>query len=138
MANITRFEPFSDMDEWFGKFARPVFRMHEAEPQIRMDVKEVNGGYLVKAEIPGVKKEDILVDVDGSQVSIRAEIRKEQEEKEGERVIRRERSYGMASRTFSLDNEVDQSGVKAKYADGVLEISLPKKAGAAARKITIS
>lgn len=138
MPNITRFEPFGDMDEWFGRFARPPFRVQDAGPQIRMDVKEANGEYLVKAEIPGVNKEDIHVDVEGSQVSIRAEVRKEKEEKKGERVIRSERSYGMASRTFDLGSEIDQGGVKAKYADGVLEISLPKKAGSAARKITIS
>jgi HSP20 family protein len=148
MANITRFEPFrelarfepfGDLDEMFKRLAqRPVFRRLDAGPQIKMDVKEADGEYRVKAEIPGVNKEDIHVSVEGGRVTIRAEVRKEKEEKKGERVIHSERSYGMASRTFTLENEIDESNVKAKYADGVLEVTLPKKAGKSAREISIS
>lgn len=145
MANITRFdpfrelarfEPFGDMDDWFRKMSlRPLLREGmEIEPQIKMDVKEADGKYLINAEIPGVKKDDIHVTIDGNRVSISAEVKKEKEEKEGERVIRSERSYGMASRSFSLADEVDQSQVQAKYNNGVLELMLPKKAGASSRK----
>lgn len=145
MANIThfdpfrelaRFEPFGDMDDWFRKMSlRPLLREGmEIEPQIKMDVKEADGKYLINAEIPGVKKDDIHVTIDGNRVSISAEVKKEKEEKEGERVIRSERSYGMASRSFSLADEVDQSQVQAKYNNGVLELTLPKKAGASSRK----
>lgn len=145
MANITRFdpfrelarfEPFGDMDDWFRKMSlRPLVREGmEIEPQIKMDVKEADGKYLINAEIPGVKKDDIHVTIDGNRVSISAEVKKEKEEKEGERVIRSERSYGMASRSFSLADEVDQSQVQAKYNNGVLELTLPKKSGASSRK----
>ena len=87
----------------FSRFMmRPVLREGmEIEPQIKMDIKEADGMYKVKAEIPGVNKDDIHVTIDGNRVSISAEVKKEKEEKEGERVIRSERSYGMASRSFS-------------------------------------
>lgn len=137
---LTRFDPFLDMDDMFNRFMmRPVLRGGmEIEPQIKMDVKEANGDYKIKAEIPGVKKDDIHVTVDGNRVSISAEVKKEKEEKEGERVIRCERSYGMASRTFSLADEVDQSKIQAKYTDGVLELTLPKKPGAMRKEISIT
>ncbi len=148
MANITRFDPFNElarldpfgnMDDLFKGFTlRPVFRGLEAEPQIKVDVSEEDKSYLVKAEIPGVKKEDIHVSIDGNQVSISAEIKKEKEEKEGKRVIRSERYYGKVYRSFSLDQEVDQGGAQAKYSDGVLEVKLPKKPGSAAKQLTVS
>ncbi|CAG1021841.1 partial Acid shock protein, partial [Methylococcales bacterium] len=92
---LARFEPFGDMDDWFRKMSlRPLVREGmEIEPQIKMDVKEADGKYLINAEIPGVKKDDIHVTIDGNRVSISAEVKKEKEEKEGERVIRSERSY---------------------------------------------
>lgn len=137
---LTRFDPFLDMDDVFSKMMmRPLIREGlEMEPQIKMDVKEADNQYLIKAEIPGVKKDDIHVTVEGNRVSISAEVKKEKEEKEGERVIRSERSYGMASRSFSLADEVDQSKVQAKYTDGVLELTLPKKPGSARKEISIS
>ena len=94
--------------------------------------------YKVKAEIPGVIKDDIHVSIEGSRVSISAEVKKETEEQKGERVIRSERSYGMASRSFSLADEVDQGKVQAKYADGVLELTLPKIPGSSRKDISIS
>ncbi len=137
---LTRFDPFRDWDDVFGNImARPLLREGSAiEPQIKMDVKDADGKYVVNAEIPGVKKEDIHVTVDGNRVSISAEVKQEKEVKEGERVIRSERSYGMASRSFSLADEVDQGKVLAKYADGVLELTLPKKVGASRKEISIS
>lgn len=149
MANISRFDPFNelarfnplhDMEDVFDRFMmRPVLRGGiEMEPQIKMDIKEADGMYKVKAEIPGVSKEDIHVSIEGNRVSISAEVKKEKEEKEGERVIRCERSYGMASRTFTLSDEVDQGKAQAKYADGVLELSLPKKPGSTRKEISVS
>jgi HSP20 family protein len=149
MNNITRYDPFSeltrfdqflDMDDMFNRFMlRPAVRSGmEIEPQIKMDVKESNGDYKIKAEIPGVKKDDIHVSIEGNRVSISAEVKKEKEEKEGEKVIRSERSYGMASRSFTLAEEVDQAKVQAKYADGLLELTLPKKTGSSRKEISIS
>lgn len=150
MANITRFDPFRelarfdpfvDTDDWFKRFGlRPFLREGtELEPQIKMDVKEADGKYVVTAEIPGVNKDDIHVTVEGNRISISAEVKKEKEEKEGEKVIRCERSYGMASRSFNLADEIDQGQAQAKYSNGVLELTLPKKPGTSQRKeITIS
>ena len=149
MSNITRFDPFAelsrldpfmDIDDVFNRYMmRPVLRGGmELQPQIRMDVKEVDGEYRINAEIPGVKKEDIHVTVEGKRVSISAEVKQEKEVKEGEQLIRCERSYGMASRSFNLAEEVDQSKVQAKYNNGILELTLPKKPGAARKEISIS
>jgi HSP20 family protein len=137
---LVRFDPFLDMDDMFSRFMmRPTLRGGlEMEPQIKMDIKEADGMYKVKAEIPGVSKDDIHVSIEGNRVSISAEVKKETEEKKGERVIRSERSYGMASRSFSLAEEVDQGKVQAKYADGVLELTLPKKPGSSRKEISIS
>ncbi|WP_435626443.1 Hsp20/alpha crystallin family protein [Candidatus Ferrigenium straubiae] len=137
---LKRFDPFGGMDDIFNRFMmRPLFREGvDFEPQIRMDVKEADGKYLVKAEIPGVNKDDIHVTIDGNQVSISAEIKQEKEAKESERTICCERSYGMASRSFSLADEIDQSKVEAKYSNGVLELTLPRKSGSARKEIHIS
>ena len=137
---LARFDPFLDMDDMFSRFMmRPVLRGGlEMEPQIKMDIKEADGMYKVKAEIPGVSKDDIHVSIEGNRVSISAEIKKETEEKKGERVIRSERSYGMASRSFTLADEVDQGKAQAKYADGVLELTLPKKPGTSRKEISVS
>ena len=137
---LTRFDPFWDMDDVFNRvMLRPALRgALETGPRIKMDVKESNGDYKIKAEIPGVNKDDIHVTIDGNRVSISAEVRKEKEEKEGEKVIRSERSYGMVSRSFTLADEVDQGKVQAKYADGVLELTLPKKPGSSRKEISIS
>ena len=139
-SDLARFDPFWDVDDIFDRFMmRPLLREGvEIEPQIKMDVKEADGKYIVNAEIPGVNKDDIHVTVDGNRVSISAEVKQEKETKEGERAIRCERSYGMASRSFTLADEVDQSKVEAKYNNGVLELTLPKKLGSTRREISIS
>lgn len=137
MANVTKYDPFGDLDDLFkGFMLRPV-RFEQALPQIKIDVTEANGAYVVRADMPGVKKEDIKVDVDGSQVSISAETRAEKEKKEGERVIHSERSYGQVSRTFTLGQDVDDKASTAQYADGVLELKLPKKTGTTQNKIVV-
>jgi HSP20 family protein len=139
-SELSRFAPFFDVDDIFDRFMmRPILREGmEIEPQIKMDVKEADGKYVVSAEIPGVNKDDIHVTVEGKRVSISAEIKQEKETKEGERMIRCERSYGMASRSFTLADEVDQSKVQAKYNNGMLELTLPKKTGSTSKEISIS
>lgn len=102
-----------------------------------MDVEENDKAYVVKAEVPGVKKEDINVQIDGNVVSISAESKQEKDIKENGKVIRSERYYGSLSRSFSLASEVDQGAAVAKYADGILELTLPKKTNAGAKKLAI-
>lgn len=137
---LTRFDPFRDFNDLFNNLmVSPMLRAGmEMEPQIRMDVKESDGKYVIRAEIPGVRKEDIHVTIDGNRVSISAEIKQEKETKDGERVIRSECSYGLATRGFNLAEEIDQNKTEAKYTDGVLELTLPKKPGAARKEIAIS
>ena len=141
MANLTRYDPFGDVfDDLFkGFFVRPVG--YEGQPaaagRVRIDVREQDGAYVVYADIPGVKKEDIQVNIDGDEVSISAESRAEKEVKENERVLHRERYYGKVARSFKLGADIDQAAASAKYTDGVLELTLPKKADAARRQLTI-
>jgi len=141
MANISRYEPFGDVfdDLLKGFFVRPVAYEGQTSPagRIKIDVSEKDNAYVVHAEIPGVKKEDIQVNIEGDQVSISAEARAEKEVRENERVLHRERYYGKVARVFRLGTEIDQSAANARYADGVLELTLPKKAEAAGRQLTI-
>ena len=144
MSNLTRFNPFRDMrdpfgDDFFKGFAlRPVYSMLEGEPQMRLDLTEDDKHFFVKAEIPGVKKEDIKVSVDGNQVSLTAEVKKEKEEKEGAKVIRSERYYGSVVRSFTLNENVDSSAAQAKYEDGVLHLTLPKKPNGKSQMLKIA
>src|SRR5262245_46281966 len=126
MANIARFDPFHDLvDNLFqGYFVRPVG--YDAAPRLTVDVSEQNGAYQVRAELPGVKKEDIQVAIDGAQVTLSAEIRREKEAAEGERVLHTERRFGKLSRSFTLPQELDEAKAEAKFRDGVLELTLPK------------
>jgi HSP20 family protein len=139
MANISRFSPAGDaLDDLFrGFFMQPVRLEGQPEMRIRMDVSEDDKTYRVHAEIPGVKKEDIHVSIDGNQVSISAEVKNEKEVKENEKLLRSERYYGSVARAFSLEQEVDEAAAEAKYRDGVLELTLPKKVVTSARKLTI-
>jgi HSP20 family protein len=92
----------------------------------------------VHAEIPGAKKEDIKVTVDGNEVAISAEVRRNSERKDGERVTHSERYYGRVYRAFTLDSAIDDRAAQAQYKDGVLELALPKKAGGRPAKLAVS
>lgn len=136
--DITRFDPFNNMEDFFRGFAlRPFLNEMETASLIKVDVKENDKDYTVCAEIPGVNKEDIKVQVDGNRVSISTETKKEKEEKEGDRVICRECYQGSSYRSFTLDSNIDEAKVEAKYENGILELTLPKLNGKTAKQITI-
>lgn len=139
MANISRYTPLDDVfgDLMKGFWVKPLPVAAGEELKMKLDVKEDDKAFTVHAEIPGVKKEDIRVDVEGNQVSIRAEVKSEKEDKQGGKLIHSERRYGMIGRSFSLPSEVDQKGTVAKYSDGVLDLTLPKKSGNGARRIAV-
>jgi HSP20 family protein len=143
MPSITRYDPIADVfdDLLKGFFVQPVSaaRRDQSEQSraARIDIVEQNSEYKVHAELPGVKKEDIKVQIDGNQVSISAETRVERDAKEGERVLHSERYYGKIARTFRLDSEVDDARTVARYENGILELVLPKKEQPSARQITI-
>ena len=136
MSNLARHDPFDDF--FRGFFVRPVeFGQGNDAPSIKVDVKEDEKSYQIHAELPGVKKEDIHVNIDGAVVAISAERKQEKEIKNGERVLRTERYFGKVSRSFQLGQDIDESKSAAKFNDGVLELTLPKKAAAAAKRLTI-
>lgn len=142
LSEVNNFGPLADFETLFDRFARtglrPAWRDLEAvEPQIRMDISEAGNEYVVKAEIPGVKKDDLHVSIDGNMVSISAEIKHEMVSGEGSKLLRGERCYGKTMRSFRLDQEVMEEQAAAKYADGVLELKLPKKNGVTHKEITI-
>ncbi len=131
-------------DDFFRDFSSPGFFVKplHGEPlpgpaQIKMDVKEGDNAYTVSAEIPGVKKEDIHVTVEGGMVTVRAEVKQEDVQTQDEKVLRSERYYGSVSRGISLPQDVDQSLAKARYDNGVLTLTLPKKQGGGSQKLRI-
>lgn len=136
MSNITRHDPLDDL--FRGFFVRPVDLGNAPQaPSIKMDVKEQEKSYLVHAELPGVRKEDIHVTVDGNLVSISAEVKQEKEEKEGERVLRSERYFGKVSRSFQLAQDIEDGKASAKFNDGVLELTLPKRTASTSKRLAI-
>jgi HSP20 family protein len=139
MANITRFGPLDDVfgDLMKGFWVKPMALEGTQSLQIRMDVKEGEKCYTVHADIPGVRKEDIHVTVDGAMVTIEAEVKKEADRKEEGKLIRSERYEGKVARSFTLPVEVDLATAEAKYQDGVLDLVLPKKTGAGSRRIAV-
>ncbi len=143
MANVSLYDiyqtrPLDPFGDVFNGFFRPVRVDNAPDVQLRMDVKENDNKYTVHAEIPGVAKEDIQVTIDGSQVSISAEVKKENEVKDGESVLRSERYYGKVSRSFKVSSEIDESSSQAKYENGVLELVLPKKAASGSKRLTVN
>jgi HSP20 family protein len=104
---------------------------------IKMDVTETEKGYLVHSEMPGVKKEDIDVAIEGNQVTITAEVKREWERNEGDRLLRNERYFGNIYRSFTLPAELDESASVAAYDNGVLELTLVRKASAPGKRMAI-
>lgn len=136
MSNLTRYE---DLDDLFnGFFLKPVgFPKNAPSLTIKTDISEKEDGYLVKAELPGVKKEDIKVKIEGDTLSISAEVKQESEKKEGERVLHSERYYGAISRSFRLGSEIDQTASTAKYEDGILNLELKKLSSKPSSHLTV-
>lgn len=137
---VTRGSLFDDFfkDIAPGFYVRPLHGDGVPTPsQIKVDVKETDGGYTVQAEVPGVSKEDIHVSIDGNVVSLRAEVRQHDQKTEGEKVLRSERYFGSVARSFQLPVDVDAAQAKAKYDNGVLTLTLPKKQGGNAQRLSI-
>ena len=130
-------------DDFFKDFApafyvRPLHGDALPEPsQIKIDVKEDDAAYTVHAEVPGVPKEDINVSIDGNVVSLRAEVRQHDQKKDGEKLLRSERYYGAVARSFQLPVEVDAAQARARYDNGVLVLTLPKKQGNKTQRLMI-
>ncbi len=140
MRSLVSYDPLADtaVDEVLRGFFKPVRWEHAPAPvMIKMDVTETANGYLVHAEMPGVRKEDIEVAIEGNQVTISAEVKRETEKKEGERVLRSERYYGNVYRSFALPTELDEPACEAKYDNGVLELKLVTRTPTAGKKLEV-
>jgi HSP20 family protein len=141
MFNITRFNPLEDSFENMLRGV-PVWQPNPdtrapAPTQFRMDVTENEKEYRVLAEMPGVKKEEINITINGNEVAISAEVKQEKVVANGEKMLRAERYYGKVERAFTLRQEVDEVTAEAKYNDGVLELTLPKKTVATAKRLAV-
>ena len=137
---VTRGSLFDDFFKDFapGFYVRPLHGDGLPAPsQIKVDVKETEGGFTVQAEVPGVPKEDIHVAIDGSVVTLRAEVRQLDQKTEGEKVLRSERFYGAVSRSFQLPADIDEAAAKARYENGVLLLTLPKKISSAPQRLVV-
>ena len=140
MNPLTRYEPLvGRLDGLFDEFLRPALVWeNNAQPQIRVDVKETPEAYTVHAELPGVRKDQIHVEIEGNEVTVSAEARREAEKKDNEKWLRTERFFGKTARRFALPQEIDEAKANARFADGVLELTLPKKAVVTGRKLEIN
>lgn len=138
-AELARFDPFADFEGLFA-LPRPARRWLPdlpAEPAIKLDVSEDEKAFHVKAELPGVKKEDIAVEIDGNQVSLTAEVKRETEKKEGEKVVHSERYYGRQYRSFTLGKDIARDKAQAKFENGILELTLPKNGATPAQRVPV-
>lgn len=125
---------FKDMAP--GYFVRPLHG--DPLPQsIKVDVKENGGSYVVEAEVPGVDKEDIHVTIDGNIVTLRAEVKQMDAQTSDEKLLRSERYYGSVARSFQLPVDIDEDAAKARYDNGVLTLTLPKKRGKTGQRLSI-
>jgi len=139
MTALQVYGPFADasFEDIVRSFWKPLRESRDAAP-IKVDVVETNGAFVVKAEVPGVSKDDIHVTIEGNQVTIAAEVKRESEKKDGERVLRSERYFGAVYRSFVLPVEIDENASNAKYEGGVLELTLTKKPAVSGRKLSIN
>lgn len=148
MTTMTRWNPFKAstprdplirFDDMFrGLTSRPVWRDLDTTEDMRIDVMEDDKAFHIKADVPGVDKNDIEVSVDGNQVTISDEIKHESNKKEGEESICTERYHGKVDRSFTSPGDFDSAKADAHYDKGVLALSLPKRANGSSRKIRVS
>jgi HSP20 family protein len=134
----TRYDPLATFDDLFRGFGARPLREFEATPDIRIDVSEDPKVYRVKAEMPGIDKKDIEISVEGNQVSIGAEVKRETKGKDDEKDVYTERYFGKVFRAFTLPNDLDSAKADAQYDKGVLILTLPKKGNGGSRRIAIS
>jgi HSP20 family protein len=146
MTTLMRWDPFRELEDMSDRlnrvFARPATRTNGKEALTvadwapTVDISETEGEYLIKAELPEVKKDDVKVTLEDGILTIQGERRREKDEKTT-KYHRVERSYGSFVRSFSLPDQVDENGVKAEYKDGMLNLRIPKSEKAKPRAIEV-
>lgn len=146
MSAIMRWDPFRELEDMSDRlnrmFARPALRTNGKETLTvadwvpTVDISENEGEYVIKAELPEVKKDDVKVTLEDGVLTIQGQRRQEKEEKTT-KYHRIERSYGTFVRSFSLPDQVNESGVKAEFKDGMLNLHIPKSEKAKPRAIEV-
>lgn len=137
VADVARFGGFPNIEDIFREFSMmPSLRGMEMEPRMRVDIEENDQAYILKADVPGAKKEDIKVSIDSNRVTIRADASEERTEQSGS-MLRSERYFGEEYRTFTLPQTIDETKAEAKVENGVLRLTLPKKTGAGGKQLTV-
>jgi HSP20 family protein len=130
-----------ELDNLLEGFFRPLRRRTEGGATgvvPAMDVTERENEYLIRMDMPGVSREDIDITLAEGVLTICGEVRRQHEEKSGDRVIREERCYGKLSRSVRLGSHIDEKKVTANYKDGVLELVLPKAEEVKPKKISVA
>ncbi len=130
-----------ELDNLLEGFFRPLRRRTEGGATgvvPAMDVTERENEYLIRMDMPGVNREDIDITLAEGVLTICGEVRRQHEEKSGDRVIREERCYGKLSRSVRLGSHIDEKKVSANYKDGVLELTLPKAEEVKPKKISVA
>ncbi len=145
--NLTRWDPFRELEDMSARlnrlFGQPSTRQLTGDAGVTlsdwtpaMDVQETDTEYLLKADLPEVKKDDVKVEIQGGMLNVSGERRQEKEEK-GKKFHRVERSYGRFERRLTLPTEVDATKVVAEFKDGVLQVHLPKSPAARPQAIAV-
>lgn len=145
---LTRWDPFRDVEDVFDRYARALalpmgmrqgrglFSAEGGEWSPQVDISETDNHFIVTAELPGIKREEVKICIDDGVLNLRGE-RKEEKEEKGRRFHRTERFYGAFSRSFTLPKNVDESHIEATFKDGVLTLQLPKKAADKPKSIEV-
>ncbi len=146
--NLIKWDPFRELEEMSSRLNRIFGRPRgsaEADSEMMavanwmpsVDISETDDAYLIKGEIPGVKKEDVKVTIQNGMLTIQGERKQEKEEK-NKKFHRVECSYGSFARSFRVPDDADESAVKAEFKDGMLNVSLPKSAKAKPKSINVA
>lgn len=146
--NLMKWDPWKELEEVSNRLnnvfrrgaelpgpSQSLLKMADWTPSV--DISETDSAYLIKAEIPEVKKEDVQVTIKDGMLTIQGERKQEREEK-GKKFHRIERSYGSFARSFQIPADVDENSVKAEFKDGMINVTLPKSEKAKSKEITVS
>jgi len=142
--SLVKWDPWREMEDMFDRYTRAVGWPRGGGQEVvatgdwspRVDISETDGNFVIKAEVPEVKKEDVKVTVDNGVLTVSGERKQEKEEK-GKKFHRVERYYGSFSRSFTLPDNVDETKVKATFKDGMLTLTLPKTEEAKPKAIEV-
>ena len=146
--NLIKWDPFRELEDVSNRlnriFGRSTARAESGQEMLAVadwspsiDISETDAAYLIKAEIPGVKKEDVKVTIQDGMLTIQGERKMEKEEK-GKKFHRVERSYGSFVRSFRIPDNADEDSVKAEFKDGMLNVTLAKSAKAKAKSVNVA